>query len=214
MPDIRLVRSRGSRVWLWSLVFAAIGLVALGTTLFFGDATEEAAENVVGADAGFAGERAAVLPLRTQLFEEVEPLEPRQLGRLLRLRGTAESPVRGGAAWVRAVGGRRILVRFEPVPEDSAVLRRIGPGSGVDVRGYLQKISQAELKVWLDTLGVKLPRPRPGTKFGDLPDPAFAAVDSLFVKTFYVSVRPEGIGPPEDDGDAAPVVASGEGAPR
>ncbi len=66
--------------------------------------------------------------------------------------------------------------------------------ASVELDGYLSKISNAEFKVWMDTLGVHIPRPPPGNKFGDLPDPSFARVDSLFIKSFYISVRPEALG--------------------
>jgi hypothetical protein len=61
------------------------------------------------------------------------------------------------------------------------------------VNGYLQRVSRAEFDMWADTLNVVIPRPRPGTKFGDVPDSGFAKIDSLFIKDFYVSVRPEGL---------------------
>ena len=63
----------------------------------------------------------------------------------------------------------------------------------LDVNGYVQKISRAEFDMWTDSLNVVIPRPRPGTKFGDLPDSGFAKIDSLFIKNYYVSVRPEGL---------------------
>jgi hypothetical protein len=67
----------------------------------------------------------------------------------------------------------------------------------VDLDGYLEKISEAEFQVWMDSLGVSIPRPPPGRKFGDLPEPAFARIDSLFIKNFYISVRPEALQPKE-----------------
>ncbi|HYJ81179.1 MAG TPA: hypothetical protein VEW03_16310, partial [Longimicrobiaceae bacterium] len=120
-------------------------------------------------------------------------------GRVLRLSGWAESGVRRNAVYVRAADGRRILVRFEPEPPEGA-LRGIYAGGAVDMNGYLQKLSRAEFDVWMDTLRVVVPRPRPGVKFGDLPDSSFARVDSLFVKDYYLSVRPEGLrpGPPPE----------------
>ena len=195
MPDIRLVRPRNSHVWLWSglTAFVAI-LVWIGSTFFFGDATAAAAGKKVGARAGFGADRSEVLPLRSESFAEALPLEDRELGRLLRFTGTAESGVRRGALWVRSPTNHRILIRFEPLPEDSALLRRFYPGAQVRVDGYLQKVALAEYAAWMDSLGVVVPRPAPGVKFGDLPDSSFARVDSLFIKNYYLSVRPAGIG--------------------
>jgi hypothetical protein len=94
---------------------------------------------------------------------------------------------------VRADDNRRILVRFEPAPPEGGV--RLPPGGTVDLSGYLEKVSRAEFNVWMDTLRVAIPRPPPGRKFGDLPDSSFARVDSLFIKNFYLSVRPESLQP-------------------
>lgn len=190
--DIRLVRGRESRVWLTVLLLAGAGvLVLLGVSLLGGDATMRA-KRQVGAAANFGADRAPVLPMETQEFETLLPLDTRELGRLVHLRATAESPVRNNAVWVRTPTGRRIIVRFEPAPPQGA-LRGLGPGSGLDVNGYIQKMSRAEFDMWMDTLRVAVPRPRPGVKFGDLPDSGFAKIDSLFIKNFYVSVRPEGL---------------------
>ena len=49
---------------------------------------------------------------------------------------------------------------------------------------------------------MSIPRPPPGRKFGDLPVPAFARLDSKFVKTFYISVRPEALGVRENEEEA------------
>jgi hypothetical protein len=130
-----------------------------------------------------------VVPMRAAPFESAFPLEDRELGRLLRVRGTAQSEMRAGSIWVRTTAGRWILMRFEP----AAGAQRIYSGAPVDVIGYLEKISRAEFDAWLDTLGVYLPRPRPGVKFGDLPDSGFTKVDSLFIRSYYISVRPEGV---------------------
>jgi hypothetical protein len=190
--DIRLVRGRESRVWLTVLGLAGAGVLLLvAVTVFGGDATMRA-KRQVGAAANFGADRAPVLPMETQAFETLLPLDTRELGRLVHLRATAESVTRGNAVWVRTPTGRRILVRFEPEPPASA-LRGLGPGSLVDVNGYVQKVSRAEFDMWMDSLNVVIPRPRPGTKFGDLPDSGFAKIDSLFIKDFYVSVRPEGL---------------------
>ncbi|HEU0014955.1 MAG TPA: hypothetical protein VFQ45_14805 [Longimicrobium sp.] len=191
--DIRLVRGRDSRVWMWVtlLAGAAIGLLVLA--MLFGDGTG-GPKRQVGAAANFGADRGEVLPMRRDDFDALLPLDTRELGRVVRLVAWAETPVRGDAVWVRTLTNRRVLVRFEPSPEAGA-LRRVTPGSRVDLDGYVQKISRAELRIWTDTLGVVLPRPKPGVKFGDLPDSSFARVDSLFIKDFYVSVRPEGISP-------------------
>jgi hypothetical protein len=194
MADIRLVRPRNTHVWLWTGLLAVVALgVWLGSTLVFGDATAKTAGKKVGQHARFGADRAQVMPLRTEPFEAAIPLEDRELGRLLRFTGTAESGVRRNALVVRSRGGQRILVRFEPAPPAGA-LGRIYPGSTVRLDGYLQKIARAEYLAWMDSLGVVVPRPQPGVKFGDLPDPSFARVDSLFIKSYYLSVRPEGIG--------------------
>jgi hypothetical protein len=190
--DIRLVRGRESRVWLTVLLLAGAGVALLVSVAMFGGDVTMRTKRQVGAAANFGADRAPVLPMETQPFEMLLPLDTRELGRLVHLRATAESGVRGNAVWVRTPTGRRILVRFEPAPT-AAALRGLGPGSVVDVNGYVQKISRAELNMWLDSLNVVIPRPRPGTKFGDLPDSGFAKIDSLFIKSFYVSVRPEGL---------------------
>ena len=190
--DIRLVRGRESRVWLTVTALAGAGvLVLVAVALFGGDATMRT-KRQVGAAANFGADRAPVLPMETQAFETLLPLDTRELGRLVHLRAWSESVVRGNAVWARTPTGHRILVRFEPAPPAGA-LRGITPGSALDVNGYVQKISRAELDMWLDSLNVAIPRPRPGTKFGDVPDSGFAKIDSLFIKNFYISVRPEGL---------------------
>lgn len=189
--DIRLVRGRESRVWLWVLLLAGGSLLVVVGAMVFGDQTM-AAKRQVGAAANFGADRAEVLPMRTEEFESLLPLDTRELGRLVHLSGTAESGVRSNAVWVRTPSGRRILVRFEPDPPAGA-LRAVGPGSHVEVNGYLFKISRAEFDMWMDTLRVAIPRPKPGVKFGDVPDSGFAKIDSLFIRSFYVSVRPEGL---------------------
>jgi hypothetical protein len=189
--DIRMVRGRESRAWLWVTVLALTSMLLLVAAAVFGDSTMSS-KRKVGAMAGFGADRAPVLPMEAQRFESLLPLDTRELGRLVHLTATAESRQRNLAVWVRTANGRRILVRFEPEPPASA-LRSLGPGSRLEVNGYLQRISRAEFDMWMDTLGVRIPRPRPGTKFGDVPDSGFAKIDSLFIKDFYVSVRPEGL---------------------
>jgi hypothetical protein len=121
-------------------------------------------------------------------------LQTRDLGRLVHVSGVAESGVDVNSLWVRTSGGHRILVRFQPAP-DPALLRGFGPGSSVAFDGYLQNIALAEFLQLVDSLGVRIPRPPPARKFGDLPDASFARVDSLFIKNYFVSVRPEAIRP-------------------
>lgn len=195
MPDIRLVRPRNSRLRLWTGLLFVAALLAAGAPFIFGDATTRK-PNGVGAGANFGADRAPVLPLRTESFEEVIPLQDRELGRLVHLTGIAETGASKNAVWVRSPSGHRILVRFEPKAEASA-LRRFYPGAGVNVDGYVQKIALAEFRAWMDSLDVYLPRPRPGVKFGDLPDSTFARLDALFIKGYYLSVRPSGIGAAE-----------------
>jgi hypothetical protein len=199
MADIRLVRQRGARVWIWVGVLVAASLVVLGFSVFFGDPTEAAKTRRVGARANFGADRAPVIPVVVTPFEAVGSLSERDVGRLVHLEGWAQTPVRRNAVWVRATDGRRILVRFEPPPPGKVP---VVAGGRVSVNGYLQKIALAELKVTLDSLGTALPRPRPtvAEKFGELPDSGFLRVDSLFVKNFYVSVRPEALAPRPAEG--------------
>ena len=194
MADIRLSRPHPNRLWLWVGALATLGLLLWGSAFVLGDPTAPAEKPRVGADIGFGTVRTPVLPAQPVPFASLFPLQTRDLGRLIRLKGVVESRVTGNAAWVRASGGRRILVRFEPPPTPEA-LRRVSPGSSLDLEGYLEKISEAEFEVWMDTLGVRIPRPPPGRKFGDLPEASFARVDSLFIKNFYVSIRPEALEP-------------------
>lgn len=200
MPDIRLARPRGHRVWIWIGGLAAASLAVLAFSLLFGDPTEAAKTRQVGADADFGADRAPVVPVVVTPFTSVTELGERDVGRLVQLEGWAASRVAGNAVWVRTSDDRRILVRFEPPPPPETPVR-ITPGSRVSLTGYLQKIAEAELKVRLDSLGVALPRPEPGQKFGDLPPKEFLRVDSLFVKNFYVSVRPEALAPRPSGGE-------------
>lgn len=188
-----MVRPRGSRVWVYTGLLALLGLALWSSAFLLGDPTEE--QHAVGADLDLAAGRAPVLPATAVPLQSLLPFQSRDLGRLVRISGVAESRVRGNALWVRSNTGRRILVRFEPDPPEAA-LSRFTPGSSVELDGYLEKISRAEFFLWMDSLGVSIPRPPPGRKFGDLPDPSFARVDSLFVKNYYISVRPEALPAP------------------
>lgn len=198
MADIRLARPRANRLWLYVGVLAGLGFLLWASAYVLGDATDPAEAPKVGAQMGFGEERTPVLPAQATPFESIETLQARDLGRLIRISGAVGSRVAGNSVWVRAPDGRRILVRFEPAPPPEA-LRRVGSGGSIELDGYLEKISEAEFDVWMDTLGVRIPRPPPGRKFGDLPEPAFARVDSLFIKNFYISVRPEALTPSRTD---------------
>jgi hypothetical protein len=194
MADIRLVQSRGARVWPVMGGFAVVGALLWASAFLFGDATAPDELPRVGAAADFGAVRGPVLSVEAIPFASLTPLMTRDLGRLVSLSGTVESRVAAGSVWVRTPEGYRILARFEPMP-DAETLRGIGPGSSVSFRGYLQTIALAEFRQVIDSLNVQVPRPPPARKFGDLPNPAFARVDSLFIKNYYVSVRPEGVRP-------------------
>ncbi len=211
--DIRLVRGRNQRLWVWTLAIVTVSLIAWASAFVFGDATMSTGKQV-GAKANFGGERGQVIPMQSEAFESALPLEDRELGRLLRLTGVAESRTVRNAVWVRTQNPRRwILVRVEPVPKGQTI-RPFYPGSGVDVQGYLQKISRAEFDAWIDSLDVYLPRPTPGVKFGDLPDSGFIRIDSLFIRDYYISVRPEGLPGGLIAARAAPAPRPARAAPR
>ncbi|MBD0274609.1 MAG: hypothetical protein ICV73_22100 [Acetobacteraceae bacterium] len=211
--DIRLVRGRNQRLWVWTMAIVALSLIVWGSAFVLGDATMSTGKQV-GAKANFGGERAQVVPMQSEAFESALPLEDRELGRRLRLTGTAESRTVRNAVWVRTANPRRwILVRVEPVPKGKTI-RPFYPGSVVDVQGYLQKISRAEFDAWIDSLDVYLPRPTPGVKFGDLPDSGFIRIDSLFIRDYYISVRPEGLPGGLMDAPATPAPRPARAAPR
>jgi len=211
--DIRLVRGRNQRLWVWTMAIVTLCLIAWGSAFVLGDATMSTGKQV-GAKANFGGERAQVVPMQSEAFESALPLEDRELGRRLRLTGIAESRTVRNAVWVRTQNPRRwILVRVEPVPKGQTI-RPFYPGSGVDVQGYLQKISRAEFDAWIDSLNVYLPRPTPGVKFGDLPDSGFIRIDSLFIRDYYISVRPEGVPGGLIAAAAAPAPRPARAAPR
>jgi hypothetical protein len=135
-----------------------------------------------------------VLPAVAVPFGTLIPLQTRDLGRLVHVSGVAESRLAANSVWVRTADGHRILLRFEPAPE-AQLLRGITAGSSIDSEGYLSTIALAEINQILDSVGVRIPRPPPARKFGDLPPPSFARIDSLYIKNYYVSVRPQGIRP-------------------
>jgi hypothetical protein len=192
MPDIRLVRRRGTQLWFWTGVLSVIGLLVWASAFVFGDATDPAQPRQVGALAQFGAERAPVLPIQAVPFDSLAPLGDRDLGRLVHLEASVESSVVRGAVWVRAADGRRILVRVEPLPPEGTAIP-IRPGGQLSVDGYVQSISRAEFLAWMDSLSVRVPRPAPTARFGQLPDPEFARMDAQFVRSYYISVRPEQI---------------------
>jgi hypothetical protein len=194
MADIRLVSPRGSRVWMLMGALALAGVLVWASAFVVGDATAPEEQPRVGAAADFGASRPPVLPVEAVPFQTVTPIQNRDLGRLVRISGVVESRVRVNSVWVRTPEGIRILVRFEPAPPPE-LLAGISAGSTVAFDGYLQNIALAEFHQIADSLNIRIPRPPPARKFGDLPDPSFARVDSLFIREFYVSVRPEGMQP-------------------
>lgn len=202
MADIRLVRPQTRTLWTWVVILATLGLVLWASAFVLGDATDPDERPQVGAGLEIGEDRPPVIPAAPVPINSLVPFGTRDLGRYVRLQGTALSPARANAVWVRTTEGRYLLVRFQPTPPEGA-LRGIGPGTRVDMNGYIQKISSAEFGAWTDTLGVRIPRPPPGRKFGDLPDSGFIRMASMFVKTYYVSVRPEGIRPADGGGGGA-----------
>jgi hypothetical protein len=194
MADIRLVQPRSPRIWFVMGSLAAAGLLLWASAFIVGDPTAPDELPRVGAAANFGAVRAPVLPMEPVAFADLTPLQTRDLGRLVRVSGVVEGRVAVNSAWIRTPEGFRILVRFEPAPSPDLLLG-IGGGSRVEFHGYLHNIALAEFLQIADSLHVRIPRPPPARKFGDLPDPGFARVDSLFIKDFYISVRPEGIRP-------------------
>lgn len=197
MADIRIVRRSGSYVWLWTGFLALIAFAVWAAATFLGDPTARTEQRRIGAAADFGGERAPVLPPQSAPFSSLVPLDRGDIGRLVHLTGAAESRLTANAVWVRASDGRRILVRFEPPPPQEA-LAGIRSGGRIDVEGYLSSIAQAEFRAWADTLRLSLPRPPPPARFGQLPSPEFLRLDSLYIRDFYISVRPEGLQRRED----------------
>lgn len=193
MPDIRLVRPRGSKLLLVIGALIALGLMAWSSSYVFGDATA-AKQRGIGAKSGLGEVRAPVIPMRSVGFETVSSIEQKDLGRLVRFTGTAQTRSIAGAVWARSDDGRRILLRWEPLPAGTNA-PAIGPGSRIQVDGYIQRISRAEFEMWADSVGAAIPRPPPGVKFGEQPDSSFGQVEKLFVKDYYVSVRPSIPGP-------------------
>jgi hypothetical protein len=189
MPDIRFVRPRGSQLWLWSGALALIGLLVWASAFVFGDATDPAEPRQVGAFADFGAERAPVLPFEPVPFDSIVPLSNRDLGRLVTLTGTVESRSVRGNAWARAADGRRILVRIEPLPRGTEPPSL--PAGRLEVDGYLQSISRAEFAAWMDSLGVRIPRPPASPRFGIQPDPAFQRLAEQYIQNYYISIRPE-----------------------
>ncbi len=191
MADIRIVRTHGSRLWLLTGALAFLAIAVWASVFFLGDPTAPEEERRVGALADFGADRAPVLPAQAVPFNALRPVTERDLGGYVELRGTATTPVRANSVLVRADDGRRILVRFEPPLEGSP---GISAGSSVTLRGYLRRVALAEYETMVqDTLGHRIPRPPPHLKFGWEPDSAFLALDRLYIKDYYLSVRPHGL---------------------
>ncbi len=193
MPDIRLVRPQGSRIWIWTGGLALIALLFWAAATFLGDPTDPAEQPRIGAAADFGADRAPVLPAQAVPFSAVTPIEMGDLGRLVHFTGTAESRVVSNAVWARHPEGWRILIRFEPPPPDGALADAGIRAGRIDVEGYLESLARAEFNVWADTLNISIPRPPPGTRFGQVPSPEFLRLDSLYIRDYYISVRPEGL---------------------
>ena len=95
MADIRLTQPRTGLIWIWSVGLALVGLLLWGSKFVLGDATEGA--RAVGAAAGFGDERAPLIPMPAEPFTEVDPLETRDLGRLVGISGVLENGPRAGS---------------------------------------------------------------------------------------------------------------------
>jgi hypothetical protein len=189
MPDIRLARRETSHIWVWTGILAALGLVLWGASFIFGDPTDPMQPPRVGAAADFGAERTPVLPIEAVPLETLIPLDPRDLGRLVRLRGTVESRMVRGNVWVRSVDGRRILARVEPAPLSEVPALR--PAASIDIEGHLHNISRTEFFAWMDSLNVSIPRPPAPARFGQVPGPEFTRALAQYVREYYVSIPPE-----------------------
>jgi hypothetical protein len=190
MLDFRFVRGHGHRLW-WTVgALAGLGALVWASAFVLGDPTQRSARIRVGAAANTGADRPAPVPPHPVRFAALDSLDETDYGTYVELQATPESAVRGQAVWVRAEDGRRLLVRVEPPAADSAraaaVLARGGRW-----RGYLRPIARAEFELWMDSLGVVLPRPPAGVKMGELPDSNFLKVDRRIVKNVYLSIRPE-----------------------
>ena len=109
--DIRLVRGRESRVWLWVGLLAGISIAVLIAAAVFGDQTMSA-KRQVGAAANFGADRAEVLPMQTEEFETLLPLDTRELGRLANTYSNEGRPAPLVTPPALRVGIRRLI---EPV---------------------------------------------------------------------------------------------------
>jgi hypothetical protein len=195
MPDVRLARPGGKRIWLWTSALALAAILAWGSAFVLGDRTR--AEERPTVPAALELQRAPVLPPEPAPLEALFPIDERDVGRLVLVRGVAEA-ARRNSIWFRTAEGRRILLRVEPAPDTlearrpvREALASVHPGRSLETEGYLKKISHAEFRAITDSMGVRLPRPRPGTRFGDLPDSAFLRLQPFFVREYYISLRPD-----------------------
>jgi hypothetical protein len=198
MADIRMVRPPTSRLWLWMGGLAFLGILLWASALVFGDPTEEVEHRLIGAAMDVGAGRAPVIPPRPVPLADALPLEEEDRGRYVLLQGVIEAGPRADAIWVRAAQNRRIMARIEPrTPESGALSLR--PGATVALPGYVERIARTEFNAMMDSLGVRIPRPPPGRKFGDLPPPEFMALDSLLIRTYYISIRPEALARPAQE---------------
>lgn len=190
MFDFRFVRGHGRRLWITVGLLAGVGTLVWASAFVLGDPTQRSAHVRVGAAANTGADRPAVVPPHPVRFAALDSIDPTDYGIYVELVATPESAVRGQAVWARADDGRWILVRVEPPAADSAraaaTLARGGRW-----RGYLRPIGRAEFDLWMDSLGVVLPRPPAGVKMGELPDSTFLKLDRRILKHVYLSIRPE-----------------------
>jgi hypothetical protein len=192
MADIRMVRPPSSKLWLWMGGLAALGILIWAGALVFGDPTEALEHRLIGQHMDVGADRAPVIPPTPVPFADAIPLSEEDRGRFIVLAGVIEAGPAANAVWVRAAQNRRILARIEPMPPEAG-RPPLRAGMAVELPGYVERIARTEFNALMDSLGVRIPRPPPGRKFGDLPPPEYLALDTLLVRTYYISVRPEAL---------------------
>jgi hypothetical protein len=196
MADIRMVRPPSSRLWLWMIALATAGILLWASALVFGDPTEDVEHRRIGQDMDVGADRAPIIPPVPVPLSNALPLSEEDRGRYVLLQGVVEAGPSANTVWVRAAQNRRILARVEPLPAEAG-RPALRAGTAVELPGYVERIALTEFNALMDSLGVRIPRPPPGRKFGDLPPPEFRALDSLLIRTYYISVRPEALAPRE-----------------